>query len=261
MFLPFQSLAPFWPLFFISVLTGILMLLGFRYTSHQDKIRKEKEKIKAHLMEMRIFKDDLAILMSAFMNVLLYNAKYIKHLIRPMLFLILPMVFMLIHLNFWFGYRPLKMEEAAILSVKLSEKETDSLSNVEIEVDDGIFIETPPLRISETREVNWRIRVKEPGVHTVKIKTSGVTFQKKIIASEKQFKPVSPRKVVSNFWDILLNPGEKPFSKNSLVKEIAINYPSNKIGFFGWKTHWLILFFVSSIVTGFAFKGFFDVEI
>ena len=171
--------------------------------------------------------------MSAFMKVLLYNAKYIKHLIRPMLFLILPMVFMLIHLDFWFGYRPLKMGEAAVLSIKLSDQKTGSLSNVEIEVDYGIVIETPPLRISESMEVNWRIRAKEPGEHTVKIKASGDTFQKRIIASEKQFKKVSPRKVVSNFWDMLLNPGEKPFSKNSLVKEIAINYPSNKIGFFG----------------------------
>ena len=90
LFFPFQSLAPFWPLLFISVLTGILMLLAFRYTSNQEAIRKEKEKIKAHLMEMRIFKDDLAILMSAFIKVLLYNAKYMKHLIKLMFFLILP---------------------------------------------------------------------------------------------------------------------------------------------------------------------------
>ena len=111
-------------------------------------------------MGMRIFNDNRAILMSAFMKVLLYNAKYIKHLIRPLLFSILPMVFMLIHPNFWFGYRPLKMGEAAVLSIKLSDQKTGSLSNVEIEVDYGIVIETPPLRISESREVNWRVRVK-----------------------------------------------------------------------------------------------------
>ena len=98
------------------------MLLAFRYTSNQKEIKKEKQKIKAHLMEMRIFKDGLAILMSAFVKVLLSNAKYIKHLIRPMFFLILPMVFMLIHRNFWFGYRPLKMGEASVLSIKLSDQ-------------------------------------------------------------------------------------------------------------------------------------------
>lgn len=237
------------------------MLLAFRYTSNQEEIRKEKDKIKAHLMEMRIFKDDLIILMSAFMNVLLYNARYMKHLIRPMLFLILPMVFMLIHLNLWFGYRPLKIGEAAVLSVKLSDQITGSLSNVEIEVDDGIVIETPPLRISESREVNWRIRAEGSGVHTVRIKTSGYTFQKRFIVAEKQFGWVAPRKVAPNFLDVLLNPGEKPFDKDSLVKEIAINYPSDKIDFFGWKTHWLIVFFIISIVAGFAFKGFFNVEI
>ncbi len=53
LFFPFQFIDPLWPLLFISVLTGILMLLAFRYTSNQKEIRKEKDKIKAHLMEMR----------------------------------------------------------------------------------------------------------------------------------------------------------------------------------------------------------------
>ena len=237
------------------------MLLVFRYTSNQQEIKNEKDKIKAHLMEMRLFKDDLAILMSAFMRVLLYNAKYMKQLIKPMLLLIVPMVFLLIHMNLWFGYRPLKIGEAAVLSVKLSDQKTGDLSNVEIEVDEGIIIETPSLRISELREVNWRIRAKDPGSHNVMIKASGDTFHKKFIVSEKQFGRVSTRKTISSFWETIMNPGEKPFDKDSSVKEIAINYPSRQINIFGWRTHWLVVFLIISIIAGFAFKGFFNVEI
>lgn len=258
---PFQSLDPLWPLLFISVLTGILMLLAFSYTSNQENIKKEKDKIKAHLMEMSIFKDDLAILMSAFMNVLLYNARYMKHLIKPTLFLILPMIFILIHLNLWFGYRPLKTGETAVLSVRLSDQKTVALSNVTIEVDNGIAMETPSVKILESNEVDWRIRAKEAGTHTITIKYSGDTFHKRLVVSEKQAGWVSPRKLISNLWDTALNPGEKPFSKDSPVKEISINYPSYQIDFFGWKTHWLVVFCIVSLLTGFAFKGVFNVEI
>ncbi len=261
LFFPFQSFNPLWPLLFVSAITGILMLLAFRYTSNQKEIKKEKDKIKAHLMEMSLFKDNLAALMSAFINVLRYNARYIKHLIKPAVFLIVPTIFMLIHLNFWFGYRPILTGEAAVLSVKLSNQKKVALSNVEIEVDEGVVVETPPLRILELKEVNWRIRAKTPGTHTVIIKTPGDTFQKKFVVSTKQFKRISPRKFISSFWDTLLYPGEKPFTKDSLVKEIAINYPSEQIEILGWRIYWLVIFFVFSMAAGFAFKGYLNVEI
>jgi hypothetical protein len=67
--------------------------------------------------------------------------------------------------------------------------------------------------------------------------------------------------VASSFWDILLNPGEMPIAKDSSVKQIKIDYPSRSIEIFGWNLHWLIVFFVLSIVFGFAFKGLFKVEV
>lgn len=258
---PFLSINPLWSLLVLSALTGILMLLAFGRTSNQEKIRQEKDKIKAHLMEMRIFKDDLPLLMSAFLNVLFYNARYMKHLIKPMLVLIIPMVILLIHLNSWYGYRPLKPGESTILSVKIDLKKTGSLSKVNIEVDKGLVIDAPPLRIQETGEINWRIKAKETGVHIITVKAGGESFQKRFVVSEKPLALLSPLKVGKNFWDVLLNPGEKPLSKNAPVKEIGINYSSAEIDFFGWQTHWLVVFFILSMVAGFACKGFFKVEI
>ena len=57
--LPFQSLAPFWPLLFFSLLLGVFMLIVFRHTSDQKQIKEIKERIKAHVFEIRIFKDDV----------------------------------------------------------------------------------------------------------------------------------------------------------------------------------------------------------
>lgn len=258
---PLRSLHPLWSLFIFSLLVGVLMLVIFRYTSNQKAIRETKDRIKAHLIEIRIFKDDFGILMSAQKNILLYNAKYMMHALKPMLFMILPVAIILIQLEGWFGYRPLNVGESTVVSVKMSEQGAGVLSDVTMEGDKGLIVETPPLRIPELGEVAWRIRAKEFGEHQVIVRVSGHTFLKRVIVSDGGLARVSPRVVASSLWNILLNPGERPLLANSFVRQIDVYYPERLIGIFGWETHWIVVFLILSIFWGFAFKGLFRVEI
>lgn len=262
LFKPFQSLDPLWPLLFFSLVTGIIMLVIFRYTSNQKGIKEAKDRIKAHLLEIRLFKDDLRIQLSAQKEILRHNFTYMKHALKPMLFMIIPVVIILIQLDAWFGYRALKPGASAIVSVKLADNTSvDSLSKVSVESPDkGLLVETPPLRIPEEGEVNWRVRANEPGEHNLTFNVSGNTFQKRVIVSDGKLDRVS-RVVASSFWDTFLNPSEESIGNNSLMKKIEVDYPSRSIEIFGWHIHWLIVFFVLSIVFGFAFKGLFKVEI
>ena len=50
LFYPFAGLHPVWGLIFISVITGVLMLLIFKVTSNQAGIRKTKSHIQAYLL-------------------------------------------------------------------------------------------------------------------------------------------------------------------------------------------------------------------
>lgn len=258
---PLQNVPPFWYLFVISLLTGILMLLIFRYTSNQKKIKETKDKIKAYLIEIRIFNEDLGILLSAQKNLFFYNAKYLMHALRPLLLMILPVSIILIQLQSWFGYRPLAIGELTILKVKVTEEGKKVLSDFAIETDKGMVIETPPLRNPEEAEVDWRMRAKELGEHTIIVKARNYSFQKRVVISDKMFARVSPNVVASNILEIIFNPGEKPIPKNPLIKRIEVGYPSRLIEIFGWKTHWVVLFFIFSIISGFAFKGVLGVEL
>ncbi len=261
MLTPFESLHPFWLLLIFSLIMGIIMIVIFRYTSNQKGIKETKEQIKAHLLEIRLFKDDLRVLFSAQRRFLLYNLKYMKHALKPMLFMIVPVSIVLIQLAGWFEYRPLKPGESAVVSIKLADSDMDAFSNIAIQSNGGLTVETPPLRIPDEREVDWRIRADEIGDHNLTFSILGYTFQKRVIVSNGRIVRVSPRVVALSFWDTLLNPGEEPIAKNSLVKRIEVNYPSRSIEIFGWRIHWLLAFFVLSIVFGYAFRGFFRVEI
>jgi uncharacterized membrane protein (DUF106 family) len=260
--LPFQSLNPFWPLLFFSLLLGVFMLIVFRRTSDQKQIKEIKDRIKAHVFELSIFKDDVRILLSALKNVVLYNMKYMRHFVRPMLFMAIPLVFVLVQLEGWFGYRPLKPGESTIVSVKTSEGREEEMAKAVLEAEKGLTVETPPLRIPG-EEVDWRVRADEPGEHTLTLTIGEQVVQKKVIvSSDGSLARVSPGAATASLvWGAFLNSKQESPLVTAAAQFIEVEYPSRAIKVLGWELHWLLMFFVLSTVFTFALKGFFRVEI
>lgn len=260
-FIPFRNLSPWIGMILISLLTGLLMLLIFRYTSNQEGIKRVKNKIKAHLLEIRLFKDSLALSLKAQGNILRSNIRYIGYSGKPMLVMIIPLILILIQLNFWFAYQSLRPGEVTILKVKLQEGQNILDLDLKVEFPPSLAIETPPLRIEEQQEINWRLRAREKGLHSLTFEINGQSFTKKIAVAQKPLTRISPLKVQRNFIDELFNPVEAPLSKDIPVKSIEIKYPAKNMNLFGWHIHWIIVYFALSIIFGFALKGVFKVEI
>jgi len=260
-FFPFRNLSPWIGMILISLLTGLLMLIVFRYTSNQEGIRKVKNKIKAHLLELRLFKDSLALSLKAQGNILRNNLKYIGYSGKPLLVMIIPLVLILIQLNFWFAYQSLRPGEATILKVKLKEGQNVLDLDLFVEPPPSLAIETPPLRIEEEEEINWRLRAMEKGLHSLTFKINGQSFIKKVAVDQKPLTKISPLKVQQNFIDELFNPGEPPLPRDLPIKSIEVKYPAKNMNLFGWHLHWIIVYFSLSIIFGFALKGVLKIEI
>ena len=257
---PFRNIGPIWSLTLFSLLLGVLMLLIFRYTSDQRNIIETKSRIRAYIFELSLFKDDIGTVLSAQKNIFIYNLKYIKYALKPMLFMIIPVVVILIQLESWYGHRPLRPDETTIVSLKLRYG-VDPIPDITLTAGDGIDIETPPLRIPDEREVDWRIRAVAPGAHELKFKMPGQDITRQVIVSKGGLAQISPLVSASDVKDILLNPSLKPLPDGSIVERLSIDYPANTIGIFKWHVHWLVVVFALSIVFGFALKGLFKVEI
>ncbi len=260
-FFPFQNINPWFGMIFISLATGLFMLFIFKLTSNQEGIKQTKNKIKAHLLELRLYKDDLGASFKAQGNILVSNFKYIKYSIKPLLVMIIPVILILIHSNFWFAYDSLALKEKALLKITLSEGHVPTESDIQINSNDAVKIDTPPLRINETNEINWRILPLKKGVHEIKIKAGQNTVTKKVTVNQKPLTKISPIKQKKRLIDQILYPAEKPLEKNSPVKSIEVTYPSSGFTVLGQRIHWIIVFFVLSIIFGFSFKGLFGVEI
>jgi uncharacterized membrane protein (DUF106 family) len=261
LFYPLRSMSPWIGMTVVSFLTGLLMLFVFKWTSNQKGIKQVKNKIKAHLLELRLYKDSLALSLQAQGNILRCNLRYIGYSVKPMMVMILPLILILIQLNFWFGYQSLTTNQSALLKVKLKENQNPMQISLEIEPSPELNLETPPLRIEEFKEINWRFSAKEQGIHQLTLTINGETVTKRVSVAQKALSKISPLKTGKNFIKQVLYPTESPIKGDLPVESIEIQYPTQSMNLFGWNLHWLIVYFVLSIIFGFTFKGVFKVEI
>jgi uncharacterized membrane protein (DUF106 family) len=252
--LPFRSLNPWAGMAFISLLTGLLMLFVYRLASNQAAIHEVKGRIKAHLLELRLYKDNMGVTMKAQGQILGANARYLALNLKPLLVMIIPVVLILAQLNLWFGAQPLTAGRATILKVKLK-PDVDVLgTEFALESPPEIAVETPPLRLEEPKEVDWRIKPASAGRFELGIRAGGSLYHKEISVGGRRLEKVSPLKVKPSLLDEVLYPGEKPLPRDSRVESIEVIHPAKKLALFGWGLHWLIAYFVLSIIFGFALK-------
>ena len=261
LFLPFRGMSPWIGMILISFLTGLLMLFVFKWTSNQAGIQKVKNRIKAHLLELRLFKDSLSQSLRSQGNILRCNLRYISYSAKPMLVMIVPLILILIQLNFWFGYESLIPNESAILKIKLAEDQNLLETQIAVQPSSGLVMETLPLRIEESQEINWRFSATQAGIQQFLVTINGETITKKVSVAQKPLSKISPLKTSTKFLDQVMYPAESPIKSQIPVDSIEVQYPAKSMDLFGWKIHWIIVYFVLSIIFGFVFKGVFKVQI
>jgi uncharacterized membrane protein (DUF106 family) len=105
-------------------------------------------------------------------------------------------------------------------------------------------------------EISWRIRATKPVDGELRFAWLGKDWTKSVVAGEGR-RYVSGRRV-SGVWDALWDPGESRFAAGE-VDSIEVRYPFVEMDLFGFRLHWLIWFFVISMVSAYLLKGRFKV--
>lgn len=248
-------------LWLFSGAAGILFLFIFKATSNQAAIKRAKNRIAAAFLEVRLFKNDLSQMLRSQGSIFSATFRYMSYALVPMLWMIVPVVLMLIQLNLWYGYSPLAPDQSVMLTARLEGDESLTSRNIQLTTDDGVEIETPPLRIDSLKEVDWRIKALKEGQHQLSLTVDGKTINHVVyVGKQNRFLKIEPVRV-RGAWDEIWNPGTAPLPGDSPVVNFEIRYSEMQANLLGWQTHWVIVFLILSVVFGFALKGVFKVEI
>ncbi len=254
-----RAWSPWADIIFWSVLGGIVALIVYKHASNQKGIAAAKNDIKVHLLEIRLYNEDILGVFTATLKILWKNALYIGHNLLPMVVMFVPMMTILFQLEATYAFAPVPVGTVEILEVQLDPAHLSvPITAVTLELPPGLVQDAPPVRTARG-EIAWRLRTEAPGdlVVTVHVGDSAVT-KSIAVGGENRRVPVMRTKS----WEGFLYPGEEGLPSDSPVETIRWKYPERDLGWFpGGEGGILAAFFVLSIVAGLALKGLFGVTL
>lgn len=253
--LPFQGMPAAVGLSAISLLVSLGMLLAFQRTSNQEALDRVKRRIQAGIYEIRLYKDDLRTIFASQYAILGHTGTYFKLSVVPMLWIMLPIVIIVIHLQFQYGYQSVEPGGSLLVVVEMTGEEaervaTTDASGVVLEAPEGIHVETQAAWSPALREVAWRVGAEVPGEHELLVHIDGRTFTKslRVSGSTVRRSPVRPAGLLGQ----LVYPAEPPLPDGSGLVSIRVDYADADVSLLGWEMHWIIAFFILTMVFAFA---------
>jgi len=257
---PFERLGPGWALILVSGIFGVLALFLFKHVSAQKRIKHVKDRIKGHLIEIRIWQDDLAIVGRSTIKVLLRNFQYLGLNLLPFVPLSIPFLFVLAQLVVRYAYQPLELQAPAsawmagrgtTLEIQLSDEAAARANEIVVRVPDGLEAMSPLVRIPSEGRAFQEFVARRTGEYEVVIEIPGLgSATKSVVAGDVNPRTLQPSRG-SGFIDALLWPAEPTFEASSPFESVAFTYPDRDLGWLPGGPGGIVLtFLVASMLFG-----------
>ncbi len=250
-FAPFARLDPWVGMAAVSLVSGLVLLVIFKYTSSQRGLRRTKDRLIAHLLEVVLYRDEMGVVVRAQGRLLLDNLRYLGYTLVPLACMIVPGAVLLLQIDLHYGHRPLAVGERAIVTVQL--EDAAAVETAALRAPAGVVVETPSVRQPLTGRVDWRIRGAAPGRYELQIQAGGTEVAKSVVVGHRGA-PAARDRVGGGALAQLLHPGELPLPPGP-VTSVRVSYPSQVLPLGRWRLFWLWPWLVLSMAFGYSLRG------
>jgi len=256
----------FWVVTLISAGVGVLFILAFPHVSWQRGIVLVKDRIKWNLLSIRLFQDDLLLVLKSTAGTLLWNFAYIGLNLLPMTVLAAPFMIVWFQLNALYAFDPLPLGAKRLVEVELAAGVDPAM--VQVTVPEGVAV-LRTVRLADPKEPRLLLdlRAEAPGRHQLTLTGGGGSVAKsfEVVERSRRLARLRTSEPFSRFAaakDPIMFFGESVLPADSFVRAVTVNYPAKPLGFLaGGEISIMIWFVVVSLVVGFGLKGVFGVEI
>ncbi len=253
---PFRDLSPIVGLTVVSLLTAIGLLIVFKHTSNQKALKDVKRKIHAGLFEIRLYNDDFRLMVRAQSGILRANLTYMRYSMAPMIWTLPPLILLIAQLQFHYGYSGLTPGQEVLLKIEFSEGAYggDEKPPYAVTTPEGLQLDDLAVWIPTLGEMAWRLTADAPGDYELEIRngTGSATATKTVRVTDSVVRR-SPFKV-RGFLNELIYPAEASLPSDGAIESITVTYPDANVDVFV-ELHWMIVYFVLSIVFAFILRG------
>jgi len=249
----------------VSLVVGLLMVVLFGYTSDQKAIGIAKDQLKAHLLAVRLYRDQIPVVMGSYGEILRGTGRYLKLAFKPLLYVIIPITLLIVQIDRYLGQTPLPVNASFLITVHLSDPyvssvTADALNSVTLDLPPEIMMSAPPVHIAAENEIVWRLVGSKEGKYEVKIAAAGQAAAK-VVCVGSGLPRISTVRLRGHFWERMFSSAEPALPEDSPIESISINYPDRNIEVAGYGMNWIWLFFILSMVAGFIFKELLGIKI
>jgi hypothetical protein len=243
----------------VGVATGVGMLAVFKYTSNQRAIKRVRQDIRANLLAIKLFPDNVLATLRAQAGVLAGAGRLLLLTLVPMAVLFVPTTLLLGQLGLWYQRRPLRPGEETVVTLTLSGDANAAWPAVQLEPSEAVEPLVGPIRVQSQREICWSVRALQRGRHELRFRVNGGTIEKELAIGD-QFMAVSVKRPAWQWSEVVVHPRERPFEPASEIRMIEIEYPE-RVSWTSGTNRWLIYWFAVSVAAGFCFRGWLNVNL
>ncbi len=256
---PLEWLGTSWALILASGVFGIVALIGFKYISYQRGIKASKDKIKGHLIAVRIYQNDLVVVFQSVMKVLLRNVQYLGLNFGPFIPLAIPFVFVVAQFatRYAFAAIPVEAQDGRKLAghgtelvVEFSPEHRAAAAGLTIELPDGVIALSGLVHDGSNGIAFQEVAATKPGVHELAFVLADGTREVKLLVAGEATRQMQPERVKS-FFTAVLWPAEPRFASDSAFERISFEYPDSDLGWLpGGIGGVLLIFLIASMAFG-----------
>ena len=256
---PLEAISDEFALLFVSGVFGVLALWIFKHISWQRGIKATKDKIKGHLIEIRLYQDDLVVVGKAIGKVLFRNLQYLLLNFGPFVPLAIPFALVAAQMVVRYGFEPAQVQhitaemldgEGLTLTVK---GDPSAIEGLEFVLPEGL-VQRSVMRCAPQGYADLEFIAEHPGEYEIVLQTGGQEITKAFVAGgEADVRSMQPERVSSALVAILW-PAEDTLGGTGLEK-VAFVYPESDLGWlpFSGPVGVHLVFVLASMIVGFAF--------
>jgi hypothetical protein len=253
-------ISPYSPVLLVvtaSLAIGMIMVVLFRYTSNQEAIAKAKDRLKAHLLALRLFQDQIPVVLRSYGRILGAIADYLRLSLKSLVIAAVPLTILAAQLECYLGFRGLEAGQTFLVKARVADPA--ALNGVSLELPEGLRATAPCVHAVDEMEIVCRVVAEKGGRYEVQLQTPDRKFSKQVVVAPG-LERLSRVRRSGNVWDIFAS-AEASLPKNGVIQSIEVQYPERSIRFAGFEWHWIWLFLALSMAAGFVFKAALGIEI